>query len=971
MNAPPLRVLWRPGLGLAVWPWRPDADPTGSAEPPSPGSVFDDEVDLPSSLADLLGGRVLRHTIELRSPGGARMFTSTTAVGVPTAVQLLDRFDHLPTGGDTAFYRYVLAGVRAVVDAGAVAPGVVDVAGQPEVRWLPLPTTAWRAWLNVVHGSAPPAITENGGSAAITDFAAEILDFEVRNRITHRVTSHVDLIAGLAAPSPVPVAAPPGARGAWNDWLSTVGPETATLVLRLNEPPDDPDSLHRDDRSSESASARWRLEVCRHDATGDVVPVIPHRIDPHDLEAITGDLASAVRAFGELARAETDPHSLDFLLDTATVEELFAHGATAIADEGVTVLLPRTIATVSPSLSLGAGAVPDGGSRPGFVGLDEISDFEWRLALGDTPDSPALTQSDLDELAQQHGNLVKVRGRWLRAEGAALTRAAAFVAAQKALSSADGDPLTMADLLRLVADPTDRVPVPVSSVNGLGWLDDVARGGTIVPEPVTPPPTLHASLRPYQQLGLDWMVSLGRIGAGAVLADDMGLGKTVQVIALLTTMRADEPGRQPALVVCPMSVIGNWQRELATFAPGLRVIVHHGTGRSVDVISTGDIDVVLTTFATLARDRAGLAGLQWSELVVDEAQHVKNVHTAAARALRAIPARLRIALTGTPVENRLEDLRAVVDLVNPGMLGSASVFRARFAEPIERDRDADALRRLTALTAPFILRRTKTDPAVAPDLPEKTELTVRTNLTTEQAGLYQAVLNDLHEALGDPNHKGEFRRRSVLAALTRLKQICNHPAHYLADGSALLRRRRHRSGKVELLIDILTTLIAEGDRALVFTQFAAFAELLNEWLTPILGVDVPVLHGGRSRRDRDTMVSDFQSTDGPPVLIATLKAGGTGLNLVGANHVIHADRWWNPAVEDQATDRAYRIGQTKNVQVRKFVCVGTLEERIDEMVTAKRELSQLTVSTGENWLSDLDDDALFDLLALRDEAVGE
>ncbi|WP_353110425.1 SNF2 helicase-associated domain-containing protein, partial [Gordonia sp. (in: high G+C Gram-positive bacteria)] len=575
MNAPPVRVLWRPGLGLAVWPWRPDA------EPPSPGSVLDDAVELPSSLTDLLGGRILRHTVELRTPGGGRTFASTTAVGVPTAVQLLDRFDHLPAGGDTAFYRYVLAGVRAVVDAGAVAPGVVDVAGLPEARWLPLPTTAWRAWLNVVHGSAPPAVAENGGSAAITDFATEVLDFEVRNRITHRVTSHVDLIAGLAAPSPMPVSAAPGARGAWNDWLATVGPEAATLVLRLNEPADDPESPH----DSEDGD-RWRLEVCRHDATGDVAPVVPHRTDPHDLETITGDLASAVRAFGELSRADTDPHSLDFLLDTATVEDLFAHGATAIADAGVTVLLPRTIASVSPSLSLHAGAVPDGGSRPGFVGLDEISDFEWRLALGDTPDSPALTQSDLDELAQQHGNLVKVRGRWLRAEGAALTRAAAFVAAQKALAAADGEASTMAELLTLVADPTDRIPVPVSSVNGLGWLDDVARGGAIVPEPVTPPPTLHASLRPYQQLGLDWLVSLGRIGAGAVLADDMGLGKTVQVIALLTTMRADDPGRHPALVVCPMSVIGNWQREVATFAPGLRVIVHHGTGRSVDVIST-------------------------------------------------------------------------------------------------------------------------------------------------------------------------------------------------------------------------------------------------------------------------------------------------------------------------------------------------------------------------------------------------
>ncbi|WP_132991810.1 DEAD/DEAH box helicase [Gordonia zhaorongruii] len=961
VNAAPIRVLWRPGLGLAVWP-----SPTGDhGEQASAGSAFADVADIPESLTDLLDARKLRHTVEVRSPGGRREFLPATAVGVPTAVELLDRFEHLRGGGDIGFYRYVLAGVRAFLDAGSAAPGVVDVAGVAEVRWLPLPTGAWRAWLSVAHGSAPPAVTENGGAAAVTDFATETLDHEARRRLHGRVTSQVPLIAGLAAAAPLPATDTPGARGAWADWSSTVGPEDAALVLRLHEPPDDPDGP-----AVPAIDARWRLEVCRRSPTGDVVPVVPHRLDPHDLEAVTSDLADAVRAFGGLSRSDTDPHNLDFLLDTETVDGLFTHGATAIADAGISVLLPRTIAAVSPTLALRSSDVPGGGNRPGFVGLDEISDFEWRLALGDAPGSPELSQSDLDELAQQHGNLVKVRGRWLRAEGAALHRAAAFVAAQRALPGSSGSQPTMADLVAMVTDPLDRLPVPVSTVDGLGWLDDVARDGAIVPEPVAPPASLRATLRPYQQRGLDWLHTLHRMGSGAVLADDMGLGKTVQVIALLTTIRSDGERHPPALVVSPMSVIGNWQRELRTFAPDLTVTVHHGTGRSVNSIADGGTDVVLTTFATLARDRAAMSELRWSELVVDEAQHVKNVKTTASRALRAIPARRRIALTGTPVENRLEDLRAVVDLVNPGMLGSASAFRSRFAEPIERDRDPDALRRLNALTGPFILRRTKSDPAVAPDLPDKSELIVRTNLTTEQAGLYQAVLNDLHEALADTSQGGP-RRRTVLAALTRLKQICNHPAHYLADGSPLMRKRRHRSGKVELLIDVLSTLIAEGDRALVFTQFAAFADLMSEWLSPILGAPVPVLHGGSSRTERDAMVERFSAADGPPVLIATLKAGGTGLNLVAANHVIHADRWWNPAVEDQATDRAYRIGQTRNVQVRKFVCVGTLEERIDEMVSAKRELSRLTVRTGETWLSDLDDDTLFDMLSLRDAAVGE
>ena len=965
-------MLWRPGLGLAVWPAH-----TRDGSRAESGALFSDVAELPDALGDLLGRRRLRNTVELRVPGASRDFVAATALGVPTAVELLDRFAHVRGGGDVAYYRYLLAGVRAFLDAGAVAPGVADVAGVPEARWLPLPTGAWRSWLSVAHGSAPPAVADNGGPEAITDFTREVLDHETRRRLSSRVISNVPFVGGLAEAAPSPIVDVPGLRAAWDDWLVTGAPQRAALVLRLHEPEEDADSP----APVAASNVRWRLQVCRRDALGDVVPVVPHRIDPHELEAVTSDLADAVGAFGALARAEADPHTLDFLLDTATVEELIATGASAIAEAGVTVLLPHTIAAVTPSLSVHAKDVPGGGARPGFVGLDEISDFEWRLALGDVPGSPELSQADLDELAGQHGNLVRLRGRWLRAEGAALSRAAAFLAAHSSGDAADGDgprtdepfdlaAMTMAELLSLVTDPQDKLPVPVATVDGLGWLDDVARGGTIVPEPVAVPDSLRATLRPYQQRGLEWLHALNRIGAGAILADDMGLGKTVQVIALLTTLHHTDPDRPAALVVSPMSVIGNWHRELATFAPHLRVVVHHGAGRSVQDITDGGADVVLTTFATASRDRAALSGLAWSELVVDEAQHVKNVNTAAAKALRAIPARRRIALTGTPVENRLEDLRAVVDLVNPGMLGTASQFRARYAEPIERDRDQDALARLTALTRPFILRRAKTDPGVAADLPEKSELIVRTNLTTEQAGLYQAVLNELQEALADTRQGGP-RRRTVLAALTRLNQICNHPAHYLADGSPMLRQRRHRSGKVELLVDELTTLIAEGDRALVFTQFAAFADLLAEWLEPVLGVPVPVLHGGRSRTDRDEMVKRFQSGAGAPVLIATLKAGGTGLNLVAANHVIHVDRWWNPAVEDQATDRAYRIGQTKNVQVRKFVCVGTLEERIDEMITSKRELSQLTVKTGESWLGDMDDAALFDLLALRDSAVGE
>ncbi|GAA4745809.1 DEAD/DEAH box helicase [Gordonia alkaliphila] len=946
-----LRALWRPGLGLALWP---DGAPV-TAEKSLP---LGDLTEVPDAVADLVSRRRLRHTVDHVGPDGTRALRPAVTLGVPTAVELLDRCAHLRVGGDLAFYCYLLAGARRLRDAGAVAPGVRP--GQDEVRWEPLPGPAWLGWQTVIAAGAPPALIANGDTGALLDFVAEVLDAETRRAlIDERGRSRVPLVDGLTQAAPMPLPAGASATAAWQGWQSTGAPTGPSLVLRLHQPDDAPDAPVLPPEQE-----RWRLEVCRRSPDGAVTPVVPHRLGPHELDDLTTELAAAVAAFGRLSRADTDPHTLDFLLDTATVADFFATGAAAVGAAGITVLLPHTVATVTPTLQMRGSAVPSGGARPGLVGLDEISDFEWRLALGDG--GAALGQDDLDELARQHGDLVRVRGRWVRAEGAALSRAAAFLAAGKAV----GTDLELAEVMRLITGDDARLPVPVSSVQGLGWLDDVAAGGTLVPEPVTPPPTLHAALRPYQQRGLEWLHALGRIGAGGVLADDMGLGKTVQVIALITCRRDEEPGAPPALVVCPMSVIGNWQRELERFAPVLGVVVHHGPRRDHAQLSSAATDVVVTTFATLTRDRETFIALDWDLLVVDEAQHVKNSRTAAARSLRALDIRRRIALTGTPVENRLEDLRSVIDLVNPGLLGTASSFRSRFAEPIERERDPRALDRLNAITRPFVLRRLKTDPAIAADLPAKTELTVRTNLTAEQAGLYQAILDDLHEALDDRAYLGA-RRQTVLAALTRLKQVCNHPAHYLGDGSPMLRQGRHRSGKVELLTDIATTLVDEGDRGLIFTQFAAFADLLSQWLGPILGRDVPVLHGGLPRTRRDELVADFARGDGPPIMLATLKAGGTGLNLVAANQVIHADRWWNPAVEEQATDRAYRIGQTRAVQVRKFVCVGTLEERIDELIAAKRELSALTVATGESWLADLGDDALLDLLSLRDEAVGE
>jgi SNF2 family DNA or RNA helicase len=441
----------------------------------------------------------------------------------------------------------------------------------------------------------------------------------------------------------------------------------------------------------------------------------------------------------------------------------------------------------------------------------------------------------------------------------------------------------------------------------------------------------------------------------------------------IRSVDAEPAGPGPTLLVCPMSVVGNWQREAARFAPDLRVLVHHGaarrTGTELDD-AIAEADLVITTYSLLARDAEALARRQWDRVVLDEAQHIKNAGTRQARAARAVPARHRLALTGTPVENRLEELRSILDFAMPKVLGSAQTFRARFAVPIERDRDENAISRLRTITQPFVLRRVKTDPAVISDLPAKLEMTVRANLTVEQAALYQAVVDDMLAKIKDA--KGMARKGAVLGALTRLKQVCNHPAHFLGDGSGVLQRGRHRSGKLALVEDVLDSVLADGEKALLFTQFREFGELVSPYLIERFGTTIPFLHGGVPKKQRDSMVERFQeSTDGPPLMLLSLKAGGTGLNLTAANHVVHLDRWWDPAVENQATDRVFRIGQRRNVQVRKLVCVDTIEEKIDEMISGKRQLADLAVGAGESWITELSTDELHELFALGAEAVGD
>jgi SNF2 family DNA or RNA helicase len=449
------------------------------------------------------------------------------------------------------------------------------------------------------------------------------------------------------------------------------------------------------------------------------------------------------------------------------------------------------------------------------------------------------------------------------------------------------------------------------------------------------------------------------MGLGACLADDMGLGKTVQLIAHLIDRRSG-----PHLVVCPTSVLGNWQRELARFAPSLSVVRYHGLYRNHYGLKRAD--VVLTSYGLLARDLDLLGEIRWDVAVLDEAQSIKNPESRRARAARQLKARHRIALSGTPVENRLDELWSLMEYLIPGMLGPRRTFQRNVAVPIERFGDEDVARQLKVGVSPFLLRRLKSDPTIIDDLPDKVERREYTPLTPEQAKLYKQVVEEHMDRIEQAEEAQ--RRTHVLAMLTALKQVCNHPVHYLKEGGPL----DGRSGKLERYGELLEQILDAGDRALVFTQYREMGDLLQRWMYETLGLSIPFLHGGTLAHRREEMVRAFQEDDdAPPILLVSLRAGGTGLNLTRATHVIHYDRWWNPAVEDQATDRAYRIGQHRNVQVYKMVCQGTLEERIDALLDEKRALAEQVVGSGETWVAQLDDVALRALVTLGDDAIVE
>jgi len=673
----------------------------------------------------------------------------------------------------------------------------------------------------------------------------------------------------------------------------------------------------------------------------------------HPQERLLAGLGRAARLYPELDVALRMARPADLLLDTAGAYR-FLKQAAVLEQAGYGIMVPawwREPQSLGLALDVRARDAVTPVLRDEAANLASIVDYQWGLALG----GRVLTEDELADLARVQVPLVRLRGRWVYLDAERLRSGLDFL-------RRGGGTMTAGDALRMVRLlPPEELPLPVTATGGKGWLADLLSGELDERlELVESPPGLVGTLRPYQKRGLSWLVFLDRLGLGACLADDMGLGKTVQLLALELRER-----RGPTLLICPLSVLGNWQREAARFAPGLTVRVLHGADRPDPAHLVDGCDVLLTTYATATRDADALAAVQWDRVVLDEAQHIKNSASSVAKAVRRFPARHRVALTGTPVENRLAELWSILDFLNPGVLGSAHTFRARYAVPIERYAEEDAATRLRQATRPFLLRRVKADPAVISDLPDKRYVRHLCGLTTEQATLYRAVLDDMLLRLKEGRDKR--RKGIVLAAMTKLKQVCNHPAHLLGDGSPL----PGRSGKLERLEEILDSVLADGERALCFTQFTRFGSLLVPHLAARFNVPVRYLHGGTSRGERDALVAAFQADERPGIFVLSLKAGGTGLNLTAANHVVHVDRWWNPATEAQATDRAFRIGQDRDVQVHTLVCLGTLEERIDRLIADKGVLAERVVGTGEGWLTTLTTNELRDLLALAPEAVGD
>jgi len=734
------------------------------------------------------------------------------------------------------------------------------------------------------------------------------------------------------------IAAPPDAADAWQMQFLAASRQDPSLKLSL------------DDYWSMDAASRAGLE--RHFGAD---------VQQHLLLA----LGAAARIYPKIWDGLRSAQPAGFALTLAEAFAFLRESAWVLQDAGFAVLVPswytpegRRRAKVRLKTALRRSA--SGTATPhSYLSLDNVVAYEYQLAIGGEP----VSEAEWQQLVAAKTPLVHFRGQWMELDQEKMQQLLTFWQSRR-----EAQPeLTLLDMLQIAADSDD-----------VEWEYDTALqevlerlGDKSCIVPVADPPNLHGALRDYQRRGVAWLQYLEGLGLNPCLADDMGLGKTVQVIACLANEQAAGIVTAPTLLIAPTSVLGNWRKEIERFAPDLRPLVHQGSGRLSEERAfreaCGNCDLVITSFALARLDEKLLRSVKWHRIVVDEAQNIKNPRAAQTRAIGKLTAPHRLALTGTPVENRLRDLWSIFQFLNPGYLGKEAQFRKLFELPIQKENDPEQAAILKKLVEPFILRRLKTDKRIIDDLPEKVEQKLYCNLTPEQASLYEAVVKDVEEQLAEAD--GMARRGLILATLMRLKQVCNHPAQFLQDGSEFSAERSH---KLTLLSDMAAEALAGGESLLIFSQFTEVGAALERYLRRTLHCPIFYLHGGTSAARRDQLVTQFQDpATEPAVFILSLRAGGTGLTLTKASRVFHFDRWWNPSVEDQATDRAFRIGQRKNVFVHKFVALGTVEERIDAMIEDKKKLASSIVGNDESWLTELDNASFKELIALRRSAIVE
>ncbi|GHH35177.1 DEAD/DEAH box helicase [Streptomyces candidus] len=930
--------------------WAPDG--TDLPEPPAPGPAGSGETGGTGGALDEITVVRLHGSVPRSRTVPARL------LALADALPLLVAARHDPAAHPAArCWGAAAQHALHLVARGLLLPGLTAT-GHDAWRAGP-PDAADIAHLRAIAAAMPP----EGYAVPVPDRKP----LHVPNPV-HLVRSFVDAVADTLPRTPAAAyafGAPFAARAAQHlpelrEWAAEVaaGADAGVRVsLRLDLP------VHSlfdpRDEDTEAGARRAGAAVVQVHSLADPT----HLVDVADLwDGGGGDhfgpraridtvlaLRRAARVWPPLARLLEQPVPDVLPLSDDELYDLLGPAAHRLEAAGVSVHWPRELArtlTATAVVRPAPGSATDG--TP-FFEADHLFAFSWQLAVG----GEELTEAEMDALVEEHRPVVRLRDQWVVVDPALVRKAR-----KRQLGLLDpADALGVALTGTAEIDGEQVEAVPAGALAAL--RDRLARGGA---DTVPQPPELHATLRDYQLRGLAWLDLMTSLGLGGCLADDMGLGKTITVIALHLhrTGTASRARSAPTLVVCPASLLGNWQREIERFAPGVAVRRFHGTGRNLAGLDGG---FVLTTYGTMRTSAPELATHTWGMIVADEAQHLKNPRSTTAKALRTIPAPARIALTGTPVENNLSELWALLDWTTPGLLGPLTTFRARHARAVESGEDPEAVERLSRLVRPFLLRRKKSDPGIAPELPPKTETDHPVPLTREQAALYQAAVNETMAAI--EASEGIARRGLIMKLLTSLKQICNHPAQYLKEGGPKQgpARLTARSGKLALLDELLDTILAEEDSVLIFTQYVSMARLLSQHLTA-RAIPSQLLHGGTPVAQREEMVDRFQSGE-VPVFLLSLKAAGTGLNLTRAAHVVHFDRWWNPAVEEQATDRAYRIGQTQPVQVHRLIAEGTVEDRIAELLAAKRSLADAILGTGEAALTELSDRELADLVSLR------